>query len=133
MTRGLDVLEIGRKKTRKSLPTIAKELGLTYIPPEDEECTGGMEGKYQGFLVDIPIDDKSTLNIEFKTESKIHLSNGKPSRSHMNKGMDPFDFQDKLVNKLFTTRFASKKLIPSLISSQEVVMFVNPHYSWFSL
>ena len=120
-----DPFGVGKKKAREMLPGVAKKMRLVYLQPDDSDEFGGLTGKYKGFQVDISPNDTSVVDVELNKSVKIHLSDDKPSRSHLNEGMDAFDFNNKVANVFFTTRFSNSGSIERLKKSQEIARFVD--------
>ncbi|MEE9491905.1 MAG: hypothetical protein V3W04_00805 [Gammaproteobacteria bacterium] len=128
-----DPFGVGKKKAREILPEVAKKMGLEYLQPNDSDEFGGLTGKYKGFQVDVSPNDTSVIDVELNKIVKIHLSDDKPSRSHLNEGMDTFDFNNKSANAFFTTRFSNSGSIERLKNSQEIARFVDAfNGSWGS-
>lgn len=123
--RYADVFDKGIKKAKKDLPQISKDLGFELIESDGVDGINGIEGRYETYLISISPNDPSVIDVELRNEVNIHLSNDEPSRSHLNEGMEKFDFQNLEVNKLFKTRFASKLLIEKLHMSKEIASFVD--------
>lgn len=127
-----DPFNFGKNKARKALPELARELGLEYILPLVNGDSGGFMGTYNGFMVDIDPTYPSVINIELHQAIKLHLSDADPIRSHLNEGMESFDFQSNAVNKIFTTRFAAQNLTQKLANSEQLANFIVPFANTWS-
>ena len=131
MTWDYDAFDIRKKRANKALPSVAKKLGLKYLNPAWKQLIGGLSGKYKGFKVTIDPEDTAYIEIELPNDVAVHLSRDESPRSHMNKGMVWFDFDDKASNKFFGTRYASQNLVERIKSSEYIANFVKrANKSW---
>jgi hypothetical protein len=126
----------GRRQAIKVFPTLATELGLSFVAPRYNDAQGMLVGEIDGHRVHVDPDDQQRILVRFKSgipASAVAID----LRTYEHSLRSPFGMvtlysNDREFDRFFRTRFASEALAERLAQAKGLAAVVAPFRGAFA-
>jgi hypothetical protein len=121
---------IGFQQASKSLPELAKELGLEFSPPRYKKALGQINGMLSGYKVRVDPDELRQIIVRLNGQSGVDLRtyerNARPAP-----GLEPYRASNRRFNAFFKTRYATPEIAEKL-EAEKLDALLDPFFGRWS-
>jgi hypothetical protein len=97
----------GRSLARRGYPELARDLGLSYVPPRYPRGLGSLKGEMRGYRVLVDPDETARVVVRFRGSAPLDLRSY-PHWKRLPPGYTSFSFADRTLDRWLSGRLVKQ-------------------------